>query len=86
MPLLDITGLKKSFGGVQALAGLRLSVEPETITGLIGPNGAGKSSLFNVVSGLTRPDAGKVMFDGADITGEPDHAEYRQQRTQGSTE
>jgi len=66
--LLDISGLRRSFGGVKALDGATLSVEAGRLTGLIGPNGAGKTTLFNVVSGLLRPEAGRIAFDGIDIT------------------
>jgi len=66
--LLEATDIEHSFGGLDVLEGVSLSVEPGTIQGLIGPNGAGKTTLFNVVSGLLRPDAGTVVFDGVDIT------------------
>ena len=68
MALLEITGLARHFGGVVALDGADLAVDEGTITGLIGPNGAGKTTLFNVVSGLVSADAGRVVFDGVDIT------------------
>jgi len=67
--LLEVTGLRRAFYGVQALAGADLRVRAGTITGLIGPNGAGKTTLFNCVSGLIPPEAGRVVFDGEDITG-----------------
>src|SRR5215475_3454980 len=67
--ILAVDGLGKRFGGVVALAGLDLAVAPGTVTGLIGPNGAGKSTAFQCLSGVLRPDAGRVSFDGADITG-----------------
>ena len=67
--LLEVRGLTRSFYGVAALRGLELSVSPGGITGLIGPNGAGKTTLFNCISGLVKPDAGRVRFDGEDITG-----------------
>ena len=57
------------FGGVTALDGADLTVEPGRITGLIGPNGAGKTTLFNAVTGALRPNAGAVTFDGTDVTG-----------------
>ena len=63
MTLLHIAGIIRSFYGVQALAGVDLTVRAGTVTGLIGPNGAGKTTLFNVVSGLLRPDRGTVTFD-----------------------
>ncbi|HKZ06288.1 MAG TPA: ABC transporter ATP-binding protein [Methylomirabilota bacterium] len=62
-------GLRRSFYGVQALTGADLRVSAGTITGLIGPNGAGKTTLFNCVSGLVPPEAGRVVFDGEDVTG-----------------
>jgi ABC-type branched-subunit amino acid transport system ATPase component len=69
MPLLDISGLTRSFYGVHALNGVDLVVEPGRITGLIGPNGAGKTTLFNCISGVLPPTAGRILFDGQDITG-----------------
>ena len=69
MSLLEIQGLRKSFGGVVALDNLDLGVEAGEIVALVGPNGAGKTTVFNCVGGLYRPDAGTVRFDGTDITG-----------------
>jgi branched-chain amino acid transport system ATP-binding protein/sulfate-transporting ATPase len=67
-PLLEARGLTRSFGGVVALDHLDLTVEPNEILGLIGPNGSGKTTFFNVTSGLYRPDAGTLNFEGSDIT------------------
>jgi branched-chain amino acid transport system ATP-binding protein/neutral amino acid transport system ATP-binding protein len=69
LPLLSIRGLARAFYGVQALTGVDFDVAPGTITGLIGPNGAGKTTLFNCITGMVPPDSGRVLFDGADITG-----------------
>ena len=69
MALLEVRGLRHRFGGVTALDGADLDVEPQKITGLIGPNGAGKTTLFNAVSGALRPQRGTVRFAGLDVTG-----------------
>ena len=62
-----------AFGGVPALDGATLEVEPGSITGLIGPNGAGKSTLFNCISGFLRPESGRVLFDGRRVDCRPAH-------------
>ena len=67
--LLHVEGLRKSFAGFAALAGVDLRVAPGEIRSVIGPNGAGKSTLFNVITGLHRPSAGRIRFEGRDITG-----------------
>jgi ABC-type branched-subunit amino acid transport system ATPase component len=67
--LLIAEGLERSFYGVRALNGATLDVQPGTITGLIGPNGAGKTTVFNCLSGVIPAEAGRVVFDGTDITG-----------------
>jgi branched-chain amino acid transport system ATP-binding protein len=69
MPLLDVAGLTKVFGGLQAVNNCSFQVEPGVITGLIGPNGAGKTTAFNMISGVLKPDGGKISFDGREITG-----------------
>ena len=69
MALLEGRKISKAFGGVQALNQVDFVVEPGTIVGLIGPNGAGKTTLFNAVAGAFKPTSGKVIFDGADVTG-----------------
>jgi branched-chain amino acid transport system ATP-binding protein len=68
-PLLEIRGLKKNFGGIQALGGVDFTVERGSIVSVIGPNGAGKTSFFNVISGLFPPDEGEIFFKGEDIAG-----------------
>lgn len=67
MALLEIHQLKKAFGGVQALGGVDVSVEENTIVSVIGPNGAGKTSFFNVISGLFPADSGDIIFEGDNL-------------------
>ena len=62
-------GLSRRFGGLQAVDGLDLTVAEGSITALIGPNGAGKTTSFAMIAGFVRPDAGRVLFAGRDITG-----------------
>src|SRR5260370_7899695 len=69
MTALEITGLQKRFGGVLALNGVDLSVEPTKINWIIGPNGSGKTTLFNVIVGAHKPSAGRVSWHEKDITG-----------------
>ena len=69
MSLLQLEGVSKYFGGVKAVDGVDLVVNQGEIVSVIGPNGAGKTTLFNVVTGFNDPTAGKVTFDGFDITG-----------------
>jgi branched-chain amino acid transport system ATP-binding protein len=69
MRALEITGLRKEFGGVIALAGIDVSIESDRIIGIIGPNGSGKTTLFNIVAGVHKPTSGRVRWLGRDITG-----------------
>jgi len=66
--LLCLEGVAKSYGAVRAVDGVDLIVDPGEALGIIGPNGAGKSSLFNVIAGTTRPDSGRVILNGQDVT------------------
>jgi branched-chain amino acid transport system ATP-binding protein len=70
MTLLEAHQLHRRFGRQIVLDGVSLSFEEGTLSGLIGPNGAGKTTCFNVLTGRYRPDRGRVIFDGDDITGE----------------
>jgi ABC-type branched-subunit amino acid transport system ATPase component len=76
-PLLEVTELTKTFGGVHAVDGCSLAVEPGTVTALIGPNGSGKTTLFNLITGYLRSDSGRVRFNGRDVTGLDAGALYR---------
>ncbi|MFE5022052.1 ABC transporter ATP-binding protein [Streptomyces sp. NPDC056656] len=67
-PVLEATGVGVRFGGIRALDGVGLTLRPGEVCGLIGPNGAGKTTFFDVVSGIRRPDEGRVLLDGEDIT------------------
>ena len=66
--ILEGKGIDKTFGGLQALKQVDVSIAQGKITGLIGPNGAGKTTLFNVLSGFLKPDRGQVTFKNTDIT------------------
>jgi branched-chain amino acid transport system permease protein len=72
-PLLEVRGLGRSFGGLRAVDGVSLTIAGGEVFGLIGPNGAGKTTLINLITGLLRPEAGRVRFGGQDITGWPAH-------------
>jgi branched-chain amino acid transport system ATP-binding protein len=69
MAELEITGLRKEFGGIVALAGVDISIQSDRIVGIIGPNGSGKTTLFNVIAGVHKPTSGRVLWRGKDITG-----------------
>jgi branched-chain amino acid transport system ATP-binding protein len=68
--LLDIRHVTMRFGGLTAVKDLDLQIEPMALYGLIGPNGAGKTTIFNIVTGVYRPTAGEIRFDGRSIAGE----------------
>ncbi len=73
MTFLRVTGLSKSFGGVKAVDQVDFTVKAGHVFSIIGPNGAGKTTLFNLLTGLTLPDAGAIILDGEDVTGLPAH-------------
>jgi branched-chain amino acid transport system ATP-binding protein len=77
MALLSLDGLHLNFGGVAALAGVSLDVNPGEFLAIIGPNGAGKTSVFNCISGIYRPTRGRILFDGRDITALRPHQRAR---------
>jgi len=72
-PLLALDDVSIAFGGLRAVQGVSLAVQPGTLSALIGPNGAGKTTLFALISGFLVPHAGRVRFDGHDITGLAPH-------------
>jgi branched-chain amino acid transport system ATP-binding protein len=69
MGILEVKGVNKRFGGLQALGDVNLSIAENTVHAIIGPNGAGKSTLLNVLVGKLIPDSGSVMFDGQSVLG-----------------
>jgi branched-chain amino acid transport system ATP-binding protein len=69
MALLEVQGIGKSFGGLQAVKDLSFTLESGEILGIIGPNGAGKTTAFNMIAGFFPPDTGSIRFKGEDITG-----------------
>lgn len=74
---LEVEGLEKSFGGFRAVNGVSFAVASGEVVALIGPNGAGKTTTFNLINGQLRPDGGRVMLDGDDVTGLPPRALWR---------
>jgi len=73
MALLETHDLSKAFGALTAVNAVSLRVEAGTLHSIIGPNGAGKTTLFNLLTGTFPPSAGRIVFDGSDITGTPAH-------------
>lgn len=73
MGILEVKGINKRFGGLQALGDVNLSIQENTVHAIIGPNGAGKSTLLNVLVGKLIPDTGSVMFDGQSVLGRKPH-------------
>jgi branched-chain amino acid transport system ATP-binding protein len=73
MTLLEVAGLSKRFGGLQAVGGLDLSMSQGEMLGMIGPNGAGKTTVFNLLTGFLTPDAGEIRFSGRRLHGLKPH-------------
>jgi branched-chain amino acid transport system ATP-binding protein len=72
--LLTATGVRKEFGGLVAVNDVDFTIPEKSIVSLIGPNGAGKTTFFNMLTGVYKPTAGQVIFDGHDVTAKPPHA------------
>jgi ABC-type branched-subunit amino acid transport system ATPase component len=72
--LLELRGVSKAFGGLQVIESLDLEVGEGEVVSLIGPNGAGKTSVFNLITGIFRPDSGEILFEGARVSGLSPHA------------
>lgn len=77
MPLLELDGVSKSYGALKVTDGISLSVDPGQTLGILGPNGAGKTTLFNLISGDVRPDQGRVVLQGRDVTALKPHQRCR---------
>jgi len=67
-PILQVKGLSRTFGGIQAVNGVNFALQRGEIVGLIGPNGAGKTTLVNLVTGVVQPTSGSVIFEGRDVS------------------
>jgi branched-chain amino acid transport system ATP-binding protein len=78
MPLLELNGVTRRFGGLVAVDDVSVSVEDGEIFGVIGPNGAGKTTLFSMIAGSLRPTSGEIKLDGSDLAGRPAHHVVRQ--------
>jgi branched-chain amino acid transport system ATP-binding protein len=72
--LLEARRMRKEFGGLVAVSDIDFTIPAGAIVSLIGPNGAGKTTFFNMITGVYKPTAGVIIFDGNDITGKPPHA------------
>lgn len=72
-PLLRVLNLSKSFGGVQALRDVGFEIKQGEVFGIIGPNGSGKTTLINCITGFVRPDSGRTLYRGEEITHRPAH-------------
>jgi branched-chain amino acid transport system ATP-binding protein len=73
-PILELDRVTKRFGGLTAVSSVSFKVPVGEILGIIGPNGAGKTTLFNVISGYYRPEEGRILLGGDDVTGKAPHA------------
>src|SRR5438067_7571010 len=72
--ILVATQVRKEFGGLVASNDIDFAIPRGAVVSLIGPNGAGKTTFFNMLTGVYKPTAGQIVFDGSDVTGKPPHA------------
>src|ERR1700742_28279 len=70
-PAIAVTGLRKSFGEKEAVAGIDLTIAAGSLAGLVGPNGAGKTTSLSMMTGLLRPDGGTIQINGLDVWEDP---------------
>ncbi|CAM3986365.1 ABC transporter ATP-binding protein [Bordetella tumulicola] len=73
MTVIDVSALRRTFGGLVAVHGIDFTINAGEVIGFIGPNGSGKSTLFNLLTGVLKPDSGKIRLFGEDIVGRPTH-------------
>ena len=73
MTVIDVSALRRTFGGLVAVHGIDFTINAGEVVGFIGPNGSGKSTLFNLLTGVLKPDSGKIRLFGEDIVGRPTH-------------
>ena len=71
LPIVEVINLRKRYGLVQALKGISFSIGKGEIVGFLGPNGAGKSTIFNLITGLIKPNSGRIKIFGEDVTDYP---------------
>lgn len=76
-PLLKLSGIEKSFSGLKVLNGVNFELQEGEIIGLVGPNGSGKTSVINLISGVLRPEAGTIRFNGSEVQTLPSHTRVK---------
>ncbi len=72
--LLELDGVTAGYGAVTVLRNINLTVQPSSVVAILGPNGAGKTTLLRTATGLVKPDGGRILLDGENVTGSAPHA------------